>query len=556
MHTGTLGFAGLLIAMTLAACSANPTPTVTPKSSLSIPTPTPLVRDDYPGTRFATHLFVPAGETRSVKGLGVLYETIDMDGTGAATVQGDTLTADHGGSTCFRFHYRDTPNENNVQTLCAVVIDKTGDCNGLPLATLNLERFVGQTDQRVGNADLLEAGNRDLYAVCVTPDGQYLLQQPAVDLPTLYFPMIDAVGDGPYSIGATEFGLYRDSTLTTFSGETVDARRVVTVGREVTKLTLSGGKFVVESNDCDLDPSCSVYADAVGPGDMLRVGSSVPIEQFDSLSPGELAAYYNQRLGLDIGDLPTFDPNIRMTVLVRLATMDIMEDLIPHFDEIYRLRERGIPVIYAPFWANQSLYNHCGAQQEGGDECVAVERKLQELERGHIQALKADGYELWLGEPLEYYPDGSYKSIAEYFRPSLELFDGVYVWIAAGGSSLSQPGIADAMANAVHGLKQDVDDLPVIIVGGGQLEGSTKGIFCEADVCASDFHNAYNQAEAWMTSALDAFPPEQIAGFGIAGYDGAHFDIREPYEQFELFPLNRSGETGYNSPALNVYRAR
>ena len=558
MRKATVALATLVLVLMATACSNDSTPTATPTvtaTSAGHPlTPMPAFQA---GTRFATHLFVNAGDTRDVSGLGQLMETIDMGGSGAATIDGNTLTAHHGGSTCFRFRYRDTENENQVQTECAIVIDETGDCDELPLATLDLERFVGQTNnQPTGNANLLEAGNRDLYAVCVTPTGAHRLQQPDAALPTLYFPMIDAVGDGPYSIGAAEFDLHRASALTTFSGETIDARRTVTVGREVSRISLAAGGFAVESEDCDLNPSCFVYQDAVGPGDMLRIGHSVPIDQFDSLDPDALAAYYEQRLGRSLDDLPAFDPNIRMTVLVRLATIDIMNEIIPHFDGIYRVRARAIPVVYAPFWANQSLYNHCGREREGSDECVAVEEALQELERQHIEGLKADGFELWLGQPLEYHPDGSHKSIAEVLRPGLALFDGVYTWIAAGGNGLTQAETAEAMANAVRGLASDAGGLPVVLVGGGQLAGSTKGTFCEADICLSDFHNAYNQTEAWMRAALEAFPPEQLAGFGIAGYDGTHFDIRDPYEQFELFPLNRSGETGYNSPALNVYRAR
>lgn len=547
MRKAAVPFAVLLVAMALAACSGNPTPTPT-----SSPTATPTAP---PATRFATHLFVRSGDTRSVEGLGRLIETVHMNGDGAAAIDGDTLTANHGGSTCFRFRYRDTPNENGLQTLCAVVIDETGECDDLPLATLDLERFA-PSDQPKGNADLLEAGDRDLYAVCLTPSGTYRLQQPAVALPTLYFPMIDAVGDGPYSIGRAEFDLHRRSTLTTFSGETIEARRTVQVGREVHTVGLGADGFTFKSDDCGLDPACTLYPDAVGPGDMIRIGYGLPLDQFDSLDQADLAAYYAERTGRDIDDLPTLDANVRMTALVRLANVDLMSELIPHFDGVFGMRELGIPVVYAPFWANQTLYNHCGPQQEGGDECVAVEEALQDLERAHIESLKADGYELWVGQPLEYHTDGSYKSIAATFRPNLTLFDGVYTWIAAGGGDLTQPQIIDAMVNAIRGLADDVGDLPVVLLGGGQLEGNTKGTFCEADICPSDFHNAYNQTEAWMQAALDAFPPQQLVGFGIAGYDGTHFDIRDPYEQFEFFALNRSGETGYNSPALNVYRAR
>ena len=97
----------------------------------------------------------------------------------------------------------------------------------------------------------------------------------------------------------------------------------------------------------------------------------------------------------------------------------------------------------------------------------------------------------------------------------------------------------------------------VLLQGGGALEIHTRAAeFCEAEICASDFRYGYEHPEAWMNAALEAFAPGQIKGFAIGMYDGGHFDVRDPYEQFEFLSLNRSGETGYNAPALNVYRAQ
>ena len=66
----------------------------------------------------------------------------------------------------------------------------------------------------------------------------------------------------------------------------------------------------------------------------------------------------------------------------------------------------------------------------------------------------------------------------------------------------------------------------------------------------------YEQSEAALSSALQSFSPEQLLGFGISIFEGSHFDIRKPYEGFGSFSLNRVGETGYNNPVLNIYRAR
>ncbi|MDA1035656.1 MAG: hypothetical protein O3B65_02095 [Chloroflexi bacterium] len=136
--------------------------------------------------RFASHLFVRAGDTRDISGLGVLVETIHMEDGPAAEINGNTLTALTSGSTCFRFKYRSDPAENEVQTLCALVAEETGECDDLPLARLNLEAFLDARGHPVGNANLLEAGRRTLYAICVTPEGRYRLQQPDRALPPLY----------------------------------------------------------------------------------------------------------------------------------------------------------------------------------------------------------------------------------------------------------------------------------------------------------------------------------------------------------------------------------
>lgn len=86
-----------------------------------------------------------------------------------------------------------------------------------------------------------------------------------------------------------------------------------------------------------------------------------------------------------------------------------------------------------------------------------------------------------------------------------------------------------------------------------KLLAQTTGQFCEADVCTSDFAGTYDQTEAWFLAALDAFAAGQVVGFSAAIFDGSHFDILAPYEHYDGYSLNRSGETGFNNPALNIY---
>ncbi len=56
---------------------------------------------------------------------------------------------------------------------------------------------------------------------------------------------------------------------------------------------------------------------------------------------------------------------------------------------------------------------------------------------------------------------------------------------------------------------------------------------------------------------LEAFAPGQVEAFAVSIFDGGiHFDIREPYENRGGVPLNRVGETGFNSPLMNLFLAQ
>ena len=59
-----------------------------------------------------------------------------------------------------------------------------------------------------------------------------------------------------------------------------------------------------------------------------------------------------------------------------------------------------------------------------------------------------------------------------------------------------------------------------------------------------------------LHAALQSLSPEQFLGLGVTLFEGSHFDIREPYENFFSLLLNREGETGYNNPVPNIYWAQ
>jgi hypothetical protein len=141
-------------------------------------------------------------------------------------------------------------------------------------------------------------------------------------------------------------------------------------------------------------------------------------------------------------------------------------------------------------------------------------------------------------------------------RPHVSLFDGQLDWVAANLSGVADP--TGTLAEAVTGFAAELaPEIPVILmIAGPPLTTQTVGAFYDAEICPSDFSTVYAQTEAWLGAALDAIPSDQFAGFGLALFDGAHFDLREPYEHYDFFALNRAGETGYNHPVVNIYRAQ
>jgi hypothetical protein len=191
-----------------------------------------------------------------------------------------------------------------------------------------------------------------------------------------------------------------------------------------------------------------------------------------------------------------------------------------------------------------------------GERCNAIEAALMAREAEIIEGLKAAGYTLWLAAPIDYGADGVPNAYAD-VRPHFSNFDGVYAGVGAN-SSVQVDDVPAAVAATVANLAATVGpDMPVVLtLNGPPITSQTGSDFCEADICPSDFAGMYNLAEAALTTAMDAFTPEQLRGFGVSMFEGSHFDIRQPYETFPGFSLNRVGETGFNNPILNVYLAQ
>ena len=142
-------------------------------------------------------------------------------------------------------------------------------------------------------------------------------------------------------------------------------------------------------------------------------------------------------------------------------------------------------------------------------------------------------------------------------RPQIGIFDGVLATVSANAAA-PVANVPQALREATRTFAADLGpDTPVVLtLNGPPVTAQTGGEFCEAEICPSDFSGMYRLAEAALNAALADFAPGQIAGFGVALFEGSHFDLQQPYQVLDGIELNRVGETGYNNPALNIYRAR
>jgi hypothetical protein len=421
---------------------------------------------------------------------------------------------------------------------------------------LDLEQFL--TDQPKGEANYLAQGAGDLYAVCVV-DGRYRLQS-APEMPPLMLRLIDAVGDGPYTLGTADLDLLDRSRFVSYSGEEHSPPWIATVGPEIEQLLIDpdGTVFMVEMS-CSQYPGCIGGAPLVRPGDMLVINFGVDLQAAIDRVPHEvIRQFVAAHIDFDwTGTADWQDPEARMAIVHRLVGLEIMRRLLVSFDRFYDLRESGIKIGYMPYWATRTrITDRCGPGSQDHAECETAEALLDAHEREQIAEWRADGYDLWHFEFLGHHPDGQYKSLM-HSAPSFDAFAGTAVSVEIG-APLDSGNRAEVLVNSMEGLAEEVGDMPVIIsANGGPMRFVVDGEPCEAELCAPAFADYYAAYEPVVSTMLAAFEPGQVRGFGVSTFDGGvHFDIRNPVEQYPGFSLNRVGETGFNSPLLNLYLAR
>ena len=425
------------------ATTPAPAPTLTPAAAV-------------PAARLASHVFVPVGGSRSIKGLGELLESIHFTEPPSVGISGTTVTAEAGGITCLRFRYRAGDDDNTIQTLCAVSFDETGSCSGLPKLALDIGQFLRSEQGPVGNSNLLESGDGLFYVACKSPTGAYRLQRPDRRLPPLYFTIVDALGDGQYSLGDFEMSPQRAGVVTTFSGAELRPSWIVSVSREIQWLRLTDDlRIEFNDEDCGISPSCTLSADVVRPGDILRIGagvdSSLSDDIYESSAPELVDGFFRDRIGIGLDDFSAVHPDTGKRAFARLVALDVMGRLIEYFDDLYQLREKEVVVGYGLRHQPLPFPYACFPDEivPGETElCQRLEEAVQAAEALRIAELKEAGYDLWLVDSIDYRGENEPVPFAD-GRPHFSLFNGTVAGIGAN-SSVQVADIGETLAVAVR----------------------------------------------------------------------------------------------------------
>jgi len=360
-----------------------------------------------------------------------------------------------------RFRYRIKIDDNTIQTLCVVSFDETGSCAGLRPLALDLEQFLGSDQGPAGNSNLLEAGDGIFYATCLSSTGKYRLQQPERHLPNLYFTMVDALGDGQYSLGDTEFSRQRQGVVTTFYGAELRPPWIVSVSREIKWLRFTDGLSIeFNDEDCDAVPSCTFSPHLVQAGDFLRIGVGLDGALIEAVyagaTPETLDRFFRDRIGIELEEFKTVHPDATRRAFERLVGLDVMGQLVHYFGELYGVREKGVVVGYGVTHYPLPYPYACFPDQIAPGEmerCRRIEQAIQAEEARRIGTWRDEGYKVWL----------------------------------AGIGANSDVGVSivrETLGRAVRHFAQDVGpDTPIVLtLNGPPITAQTGGSFCEADI--------------------------------------------------------------------------
>ncbi len=529
----------------LAGCSNDP----------ATPDP-PAPEPDTAVERFAAHRFVAVGDTVDLQRYGTLLDAGELDTGSALAVDTAAYAAScvAGGTGWVRFRYRDTGEENGVQTLVVTCVDETGPCASLPGLTVDLERF--RPGHEPTAADLLADGDRTLYGVCRSTAGIRL--QPPPDLPPLMLRVVDAWGSGPYSVAGQELEWLRATPVIGYSGDVQDPSWIATVSRDIQSIEIAAdGTVTVEWEPCASSPECPVDGDWVREDDLVVVAFGAPdlLDVIRSQPAGVQRAFAETHApgawdALEGVAHTGSDRSAREELVLRVIGALLMDRTVRDFDDRYGLSTAGARIGFGGFWQTRVPV---ACLPDDHVRCDTAEAILASLEADIVDGWRTAGTSVWWTDFVGYAPDGSLRPLS---TPALAAFDGALGLLdltAPADDGIDRPA---ALAQAVRALDSVTPaELPLAFAvhWGPMTHVLEPDGFCEAEVCPSAFSRYYHAFEPAIHAILETFTPGRVTGFGIPIFDGAHFDIRSPYETVGGLELNRVAETGFNNPLMGLY---
>lgn len=509
--------------------------------------------------QYAAHRYVAVDDTIHLGGYGVLLDSGSFGSGNVIAVDAEVGTARcaDGGAGWVRFRYREDGAENQVQTLIVVCADETGGCEAGGSVVIPVETMRPGSDPAA--SDLVAAGSGALFDLCETGAGVRVDPPPA--MPPLLYRVVDAWGSGPYSVSGAEHEWLRATSIQTRSGEKIRPAWLATVSREVQSIALSDdGSVELDWDPCAASPGCPVSGDWIRSGDFLIVGLGVPPldSSVGALPDAELRAFADANVpgawdSLEGTATSGGDYDVRRALVYRILGTRMMDLALADFVGRYDLTGYDLSIGIDPGWQSRQ-----GLQclPDEADRCAAAESALRDFEERKIGEWREMGISPWWSGFIGYDPDGGFRLPA---YPDISLFDGAIALLDLAAPLDDGGSRPLALANAVEVFAEQLpDDFPTAMsIHWGPLEHVLEvGGFCEAEICPSDFSDYVSAFESVVEATLDAFPSDRLEGFGIPIFDGAHFDIRNPYETIGGLSLNRAGETGFNNPLMNLYYAQ
>lgn len=510
----------------------------------------------FTAVRYATHRFAMVGESVSIDGLGTLLDEV---GPTLARMD-DAVQCAASGTECLRFDYGRIDLEH-VQTACFVCLAARGSCDGLPLASLDLEPGAGVA---AAEANYLASGTGALYRVCEGPDG--LVAEVGRELPPLMLRVIDAFGPdagGSVARGSEDMEIARDTPLMTLDTAELSPAWLTIMGHRLEDFALAeDGTITVAPPVCSSDAfssiECSDDAAAVTEGDVFTISTgSVDTDEIDGLirqRPARVAALAERHGSTlwaeDLSGLMD-ETRVRRAMVQRWIGIELFRAYALAFDETFDLRGRGIAISFFGHHSHRrALSTICHPDES---MCADIEAELQAAEAAVLDGMRADGFgEIWLHIFLRYDAEGP-RPLGEQ-PPHHALFDGAVIDVNTNANPpADELPPAENLAAALASIAGELGEAPVILSPwAGPMAFYVQGLFCEAQTCLPDFENYFALNERVLLAAIEHFGLERVQAFVVPLFDGDHFDIDAPLEG----NIHRTGETGYNNPLLNPYLLR